>query len=377
MEDVNSWLEISTSALLHNIRQFRRVIPQRTKLAAVIKANAYGHGMLGVARVIHKEVDWLCVADLVEALTLRDSGIKKPILVLSYYFDNLEQAIRKNISLVVYSWQQAQALDRTARSLHQKAKIHFKIDVGTSRLGLNSQTEALAVLKKIASLNNVVIEGLFSHFADSENNLPYSQQQLQVFKSFIKEAEALGMKIPLMHLACSAPVTVLPEACFDLVRLGVSMYGSWPSPAVKKLTLKKYPRFSLRPILTWKTRVMVIKTVPKSTFIGYGSSYRSKQTLKIAILPVGYWDGYDRSLSNQGEVLIRGRRCPVRGRVCMNMMMVDATSVRGLRLGDEAVLLGQQGAEEITIAETAEKASTIHNEITTRINAALPRVFVK
>ncbi|MFA6534134.1 MAG: alanine racemase [Patescibacteria group bacterium] len=369
----NSWLEISTSNLRHNLRQFRGILGRKVLLAPAVKSNAYGHGMVLVAKVIQREVDWLSVVNLDEALELRKNGIKKPILVLSYYFGDLGLAVKNNISLVVYSLASARAINAAAKKINKTAKIHFKYDTGTSRLGVVGESEALKTIKEIKKYRNIEIEGVFSHFAASEENQKFTDLQIKRFNSFVAKLEKAGINILLKHFACSAAALVRPDSRFNLIRLGIGLYGLWPSAAAKKLTLKIYPKFSLRPVLAWKTRVIAVKYVGKGACIGYGCTYKPARPTKLAILPVGYFEGYDRHLSNKGEVLINGVRCPVRGRVSMNLTIVEVTKAGPVPVGAEAVLIGRQGKLEITAEDLAEKIGTINYEIVARINPLLPR----
>jgi alanine racemase len=379
---INSWIEINTQNLMYNLRQFRQVLSPTTKLLAVVKSNAYGHDMVLVAKAIQKQTDWLGVVNLEEALILRKAGIHKPILVLSFYFNQLELAIKNNISLVVYDLKQVQKINLVAKKIKKIAKVHLKLDTGTSRLGVG-ETKGLKLIREIIcppkpwrrreKLKNIEIEGIFSHFAAAEENQKYTDFQLKRFNSFITKLERQRIKIPFKHFACSAAALVRPDSHFNLIRLGISLYGLWPSKLAKRLTLKKYPWFNLRPVLTWKTRVIAVKYLPAGTPVGYGCTYKTRRKIQLVTLPVGYWDGYDRHLSNKGEVLIRGVRCPVVGRVCMNLIMVDATKVSKVKVGEGVVLLGRQGRQEISAEELAEKIGTINYEVVTRINPELPR----
>ncbi|MFA5358526.1 MAG: alanine racemase [Patescibacteria group bacterium] len=367
---MNSYLEIDKQNLLHNISQFRTILPVNTAIAAVVKSNAYGHGLESVATAIQSKVDWFCVVNLNEALTLRRIKIKKPILVLSYYFEKIDLAIKNNISLVVYDISQAKNISAQAKKIKKIAKIHFKVDTGTSRLGIG-ETEALKLIKQIIKLPNVKIEGIFSHFAASEENQKYTDWQLEKFNALIKKLDKEKITIPIKHFACSAAAMVRTDSAFNMIRLGIGLYGLWPSKQAKKITRKIHPRFSLKPVLTWKTKVIAIKSLPGGTCVGYGCTFKSRKKTKIAVLPVGYYEGYDRHLSNKGEVLINGRRCPVRGRICMNLCIIDITNVKNVKVGDEATLIG----DKITADSLAEKIGTINYEVVTRINPLLPRTL--
>jgi alanine racemase len=365
-----SYIEVSKSALLGNIKAYREQLG-KTKLMAVVKANAYGHGVDIVADVIKDEVDWFGVVNIDEAVNLRDLGVNKPILAMSYYDeDKIEEALRKNISLVAYDENQLKLLNESAQRLRTQARVHLKIDTGTSRLGV-LPNQVLEFAQKIGKHQHLKLEGVFSHLAASEDNVPYTKKQLEVFESALSLLEKNGIKPQVRHIACTASASAFPQSRFDLIRLGIGLYGlsSYKSRS-------KTSKLILTPILAWKTRIIQIKDVPKNTYIGYSLTYKTSKASKIAVLPVGYYEGYPRSLSNKSEVLICGQRCPVRGRVCMNLMMVDVTKVKDPAAGDEVVLIGKQGKDEITADELARHAGTINYEIVARLNLNIPKVQV-
>lgn len=363
---MSSQVIISKSALLHNLRAYRRAIGG-AGLLSVVKSNAYGHGLVLTAKAIEAQTDWLGVAAGAEAITLRRAGIKKPILVLSFYdATEIPSLVKHKVSLAVYDLKQAKLISQAAKKLKTTANIHLKVDTGTSRLGIFPE-EVGGFVEQLVRLPQIKIEGLFSHLAASEEDVSFTHLQNQVFDRAVEELEWRGIK-PIVHLACTAAGVVAPGTRHDMVRLGVGLYGLWPSELMKEKA-----NFKLQAALTWQTQVIQVKTIPKGSFVGYGKTYQAKRAIQLAILPVGYFDGYDRKLSNSGEVLIAGKRCKVLGRVCMNLIMVDATGLK-VKAGDRAVLLGRQGKEEITADELAAKAATINYEVVTRINPLIPRV---
>lgn len=371
-----TWVEISQTALKYNIQQYRKILNFQTQILGVVKSNAYGHG-LEMAKIIKSDVDWFGTVNLDEALILKEQRIKKPILVLSYFESDkikLLKALKLNIRLPIYDLKTAENLDRLARKYKKKLKVHFKLDTGTSRLGLLPK-DALLVIKKIKKLKSLELEGLFSHFAASEENQSYTDLQLKRFSKFNQLLERLKIEIPIKHIACSAAALIKSEYQLDMIRLGISLYGLWPSVETKKIIQKKLPQFNLKPALSWKTKIIQIKTVPKSTPIGYGCSYKVKRQTKLGILPIGYNEGYDRRLSNQAEVLVKGQRSKVLGRICMNLTMVDLTDIPNARVGETVTLIGCDGKQEITADELAEKIRTINYEVVTRINSDLPRIY--
>lgn len=365
---MSSQVIISKSALLHNLRAFRRAIGD-VWVMAVVKSNAYGHGMIPMAQAVEGLTDWFGVVSGSEALVLRKAGIKKPILVLSFYDSNqIVELVKHKISLAVYDLKQAQAISAAAKKFKITANIHLKVDTGTSRLGIFSPA-VVSFVEKLLHLPNIKIEGVFSHFAASEENLDFTFKQDVWFSSVIEELEWRGGD-PIQHIACTAASVVAPKSRHCMVRLGIGLYGLWPS-----IQAQKRANFALKPALGWQTGVIQVKDLLKGANVGYGLSYKTKRPTKLAILPVGYFDGYDRKLSNQGEVLIGGKRCKVLGRVCMNLIMVDVTDVTNVKIGDTAVLIGRQGREEITADELAKKIGTINYEVVTRINPLIPRII--
>lgn len=370
-----TWIEISKSALLHNAKQFRRVLG-RTKLLAVVKSQAYGHGLFAVSKTIEPYVDWFGTANGTEALALRKFGINKPILVMNYY--SLEQAqslVAAKISLVVYDFKQAKVISSEAKKLKKTARIHIKVGTGLSRLGVYAK-DAVSFVKKLQKLPNVEIEGLFSHFAASEDDPTFTLLQLGHFQRIIEDLERNLIFIPLKHIACTSSALAFPESRFDLARIGIGIYGLESYKSIHSLVAKINPGFNLKRVMAWKAKILAVKDLPAGAFVGYGRSYRAPRKIKLAILPVGYNEGYDRRLSNLGEVLVGGKRCKVRGRVYMNLLSVDVTDVKNAKAGDEAVLIGKQGKEEIFVDELANVVGTIHYEIVTRINPSIPRILV-
>ncbi|MDD4606825.1 MAG: alanine racemase [Patescibacteria group bacterium] len=374
-----TWVEISKSALKHNIQQYKKVLSKSTQIMAVVKSNAYGHGMVETAKLAIKYgAKWLATVNLDEALELRQAGIKSPVLVLSYYqLDKklIKQAIQQNISLVVYSVEQLKFLNQVSLELKKSAQVHLKIDTGTTRLGILVD-HGLDFIKQAFKFKNLKIQGLFSHFAASEENQQFTQQQLDKFKNLIQQIEKLNLDISLKHFSCSAAALVKTESNFDLMRLGIGMYGLWPSELTQKIVQKKYPNFNLKPALSLCTRIIQIKTVPKGTRIGYGCTYKTAKSIQVAILPIGYWEGFDRHLSNKNRVIIKDKFCQVLGRVCMNLIMVDVTGIKNLKAGERAILIGRQGDKRITADDWAKKIGTINYEVVTRINPNLPRIYV-
>jgi alanine racemase len=369
-----SWVEIKTSCIKHNLKTARKLIGPRVKLMAVVKSNAYGHGIIKTAKLATEtEADWLGVDSLQEALLLRDNGFQNPLLIMGYILkDNLKKAVDNDLDFVVYN---PETLDTLAQ-LKKKSKIHLKIETGTMRQGIFLK-DLPCFIKKIKQLPNIQIRGIYTHFANIENTTDhtFAKQQLEKFKQALTITQNEGIH-PLAHTACSAALILYPETHFNMVRLGLSMYGLWSSPQtiVSAQNLKR--KINLKPALTWKSKIAQVKTVPANTKIGYGLTEKVNQTTKIAVIPVGYWDGYSRKLSSIGNILIQGKRCKVLGRICMNMMMVNVNHLKDIHPEEEVVLLGKQGNEEITADEIAQKIGAINYEIITGINPLIPRKFI-
>jgi alanine racemase len=369
-----SWVQINALAFHHNIDQYRSIIGNAL-FAPVIKSNAYGHGieLIGQLCQQNSNVDWICVVNVQEALMLRKQKITKPILVLSIIDDDLRIAITQNIDFVLYSWQTALTLNTLALSLNIKAYVHIKIDTGLSRLGALWH-EAITFIRAVAQLPGIIIRGIFTHFADSESeDQSFCNLQIQRFKDVLMSLENEGISIPLRHTSCSAATGAQKKSHFNFVRAGIGIYGLWPSPENKTLTTQQYPTFSLQPVLTWKTRIIHMKTIAAGSFVGYDRTHQVTKDTTIATLPIGYWDGYDRGLSNKSFVMINGKLARQIGRVAMNLMMIDVTDIQA-RIDDEVILLGNQPGT--TADDLASYCNTINYEIVTRINPLIPRVCI-
>ncbi len=374
---MKTWIEINKNNLLHNLEQFKKLIGEQIKIMGVVKANAYGHGLIEVAGVISDKVDWLGVDSFAEAMKLRQVAIKKPILILGYTeLKDLKEAVKNNISLTVYNKETIEKLGKIPiHNPNLNPKVHIKIETGTARQGV-LEKDLADFVKFIKQFPSIEIQGISTHYANIEDTTDssFAMEQLSAFSRAAEILNKVGAEIPLRHTACSAATILFPETRFEMVRLGISMYGLWSSKETKAVAKNKNLELELKPALTWKTIVAQIKNIPSGTPIGYGLSERTSRDSKIAILPIGYYDGYDRKLSNVGNVLIRGKRCKVLGRVCMNMIIIDVTDVEKIELEDEVVLLGRQGKEEITAEDLAGKIGTINYEVVTRINPLIQRI---
>ncbi|TSC84841.1 MAG: Alanine racemase [Parcubacteria group bacterium Gr01-1014_13] len=365
-----TWLEINSRAIQHNLRQFKKIAGRKVLLMPVIKANAYGHGFLNVAKILqkNKETDRVCVASLDEALELiKNKLTKKPIMILSFFDQDekkLALTIKNNVIFPLYSLENAGLLNKVGESTGKKVKVHLKIDTGASRLGILPR-EALDFIDKLKKYKKLYLEGIWSHFASSEDDFTYTKNQHEIFQSVCKNLKDRNIFIPIRHIACSAATLSYKFTHENALRLGLSLYGLYPS--------SKNSAIQLKPALSWYTAIIQVKTLPTGTKIGYGGTYTTKRPTKIAVLPVGYWDGYDRRLSNHGYVLIKGKKCPILGRICMNICMVDVTNL-SVKAGDKVVLVGKDKTKNISVDDLAKWCGTINYEIVDRINPLLPRV---
>lgn len=371
-------VEISKTALKHNIHQLKAILPPEFTFIAVIKANAYGHEMFGVVEAIKDEVTYMAVSTVEDGLALRESGIHHNLLIMGNvdYRDKslLLEAVEKELELSVFNFEMLNALQVAATETNRTARIHIKVDTGMRRFGV-LESHALDFIERASKTPGIVIQGVFSHLGMADEESGYTAVQESRFRALQDQLSERGISIPLYHLY-NSPGSMRENLLGNACRIGNSLYGLYPSRYCRAQMEARIPEFSLQPVLTWKTQIMQVKQVPGGSLVSYGGIYRTKGKETLAILPIGHFDGYDRGLSNKADVLVRGKRCPVAGRVCMNQTVVNVSGVPGARVGDEVVLLGKGGEEEITAEELAEKIDTVVYEIVTRINPLLPRVFV-
>lgn len=373
MRGARTWVEIDSWALRANLQGFRRRLNKNVHLGLVVKANAYGHGTTAVVRSLARQPFWgFCVASGDEALALRPHT-NRPILVLSSWrAAELPSLIRARVRLVAWDLGSARTISRVAQRLTRRAAVHVKIDTGTSRIGVPA-SDAREAITALRSLPGLTLDGIFSQLADSEDHhRAFTEQQIAVFN----RVRALAPHVPLHHVACTAAALRYPAAHNTLVRLGLGLYGLWPSRATEAAVRRHHRSFRLAPVLTWKTRLLQVKELPAGTPVGYALTFRTRRRTRLGIVPIGYWDGYDRRLGNRAHVLIRGHRAPVIGRVSMNLTMVDVTDIPAARAGEHVTLLGQQGQQSVTAEDLATWADTINYEVVARIAAHVPRVVV-
>lgn len=372
-EGLRTWIEIDTKAIRANYRTFRKFIPKEVRMAGVVKSNAYGHNLTEFALELEKlGIDMLAVDSITEALSLRRSGVKTPILVLGYTLPEMfVKAVGKNIHLTISS---LPGLRVFLKSLYaRKIPIHLKVDTGMHRQGFLLEEKDTVLKLLLGAGKRVRVLGLYTHFATAKDpeDRAFTSKQIKEFSVWRAAFQEKRFAV-FAHAGASAGTLLFPEAHFDMVRVGIGLYGVYPSEEIQRVYASA---LGLKPILSWKTIVSEIKNVPKGEAVGYDLTHRFKNPSRIAVCPVGYWHGFPRALSNNAFVLIRGKRAPVLGRVSMDMIIVDATHIPEVRVGDEVVLIGESGKEEVSATEFAHRAGTTAYEILTRLNPLMKRIY--
>lgn len=366
------WVEVDLNAIRQNILKIKEIAGAR-RVAAAVKANAYGHGAVAVAKTISDIVDFMLVSTLDEAVELQDSGITNPILILGVLIEPEEalEAVRRGLRFNLSNGVVLRNALSAARKTGQKAIVHMEFDTGMTRtgFGIDEGLKTLAELKEVG--DSVVLEGVFTHYATADVDIEFAKVQLERFSTkVVPEARRLFPNA-IVHSANSAASVRLRDAVFDMIRPGIAIYGLLPD-----VSMAGEMEF-LKPAMTWKTRVLQIRDVPPNVGISYGLTYRTKKRSRIAVLGVGYGDGYPRVLSNRAEVIVRGRRARIAGRVCMDLTLIDVTDIPEVEIGDVVTLMGQDGTERITAEELGELSGTINYEIVTRIMPRTVRVYLK
>lgn len=366
--------DIDLDAVLFNFDQMSRKLPKGTKIMAVVKTDAYGHGAVPLAALL-EPYDYLwgyATATIDEAVELRQAGIRKPILILGYTFPECyPQIVKYEIRQTVFQMDMAEELSKEAVRQNKKAYIHVKLDTGMGRIGYQTAEEAVKDTTRMKELPMLELEGVFTHFANADtSDQEFTRKQLEKFRQMTAAMEEAGVTFLLKHCANSAGIIELPEEKFDLVRAGIISFGMWPSDEVKKDALH------LKPILSLKSHVVYVKEVAPGTTVSYGCTWTANEKRKIATIPVGYGDGYPRSLSNKGYVLIKGRRAPIVGRVCMDQLMADVTDIpEEIKIGDRVTLIGQDGEETITAEELGNLSGRFNYELMCDLGNRIPRIY--
>jgi alanine racemase len=366
-----TWAEIDLSASVYNIRRIRSLLAPNVKVLAMIKAEAYGHGMAGIARAAERVgASMLGFASLSEALSLNEAR-SLPRLVVGWTPGWLaESAIQNDVACMVCDLETAGEFARAAQRLGKAARIHVKVDTGMHRLGFMPD-EAVEAIAKIATMDGLVLEGVFTHFAKADEADPaYTFGQFEKFKRILNETEARGIHIPIKHCANSPTILRFPEMHLDMVRPGIILHGLDPSDDV-------FCPSDFKPVMTLKTLIASVKVLPPGSLVSYGGTYRTQGYERIAVIPIGYADGFRRKPNNWGEVLVHGQRAPIVGRVCMDQCMINVTHIPEVQLGDEVVLIGAQGNDRMRAEDVAVKLGTNNYETTSMVMARVPRVYLE
>lgn len=368
-----TYAQIDLQAICHNIKEVRNHINRQTKVMAIVKANAYGHGAVSVSQALYEMVDAYGVAVIGEALELRQAGIEKCILILGYtgkeWYDEL---VKLQISQTVYTYEMAEELSAAAVRQGKQARIHIKLDTGMGRIGFAPTAEALDIIEKIAKLPGLIIEGIFTHFARAdEKTIEAAREPFSAFMDFVNKLEKRGIKIQFRHVSNSAAIMSFPEANLDMVRSGIITYGLYPSDEIPKRNIE------LQPAMEWKALISYVKQVEAGASISYGGTFTAKQPMLIATVPVGYADGLKRDLSGKGRVLVHGEYAPILGRVCMDQFMIDVTHIPNVKMGDTVTIFGRDGDRCIPVEEVAKLSHSFNYEFVCGVTNRVPRKYTK
>lgn len=372
-DSLRTWVEVDLDALQNNLENVRQFLPETVKILAVVKANAYGHGAVKVASFFQDKVDYLAVAATDEALEIRKSGVNCPILILGHIpYGDYDKIIQYNITTTISDMTEAKLLSEAAGRKNVKAKMHIAVDTGMSRIGFDTSDSSLETIKEISLLPNVEIEGVFSHFAAADMlDKTYTQMQIKAFDDFVLKLKENGIEPEITHLYNSAAIADL-DSSYNMVRQGIILYGLNPSDEVEFKNIK-----TPTPVMSMKTHVVQVKTLPADVCVSYGCTYKTTKPTRVATLCAGYADGVPRALSNNAEVIIKGKLAPIIGRVCMDQFMVDVTDIEDVQCGDTATIFGTDGDLTISVDDIARKIGTIGYELICNINSRVTRVYLK
>jgi alanine racemase len=372
--------EINLKAFKHNLQNLKTILTPETGIMAVVKADAYGHGALPCAKAaVESGVDYLGAGVIEEGIDLRKNGITNPILILGSIFpDETPDLVHHNLSTILCTSQLAQSLSKEAEKQGKSVNVHIKVDTGMNRLGVHPEN-LLELIKEIGSLPGLKIEGLSTHFSSADDeDISITNNQIKLFQKILAEMQEMGVQPPLTHLANTSALFRFPESHSKMVRPGLILYGALPSPVLQPVVqdiCKKENLENFQPVMQWKSKIILLKSVLKGQPLSYSRKYFTQRESLIATLPIGYADGLHRDLSNKMEVLITGKRAPQVGTICMDMTLIDVTEIPNVKLGDEVVIFGRQGAEEIQVEELAEKGNTIPYELLCNVGKRVPRVY--
>ena len=368
------YAEINLDAICNNVRETMKTVGENVDVLAIIKADAYGHGALHTAKALSEMgITNFGVATAEEAMQLRKNGIDGKILILNYTFEeSYVKLIDNAITSTVFEYSHAKRLNDIAAILGKKTDVHIKLDTGMGRVGFVPSEESFETIRKICNLENITVSGIYTHFACADmEDKAMTFEQIEKFDSFCKRLEENGINIPTKHLCNSAGIMEFPSAYANMVRNGIITYGLYPSDEVDKT------KISLTPAMSIRSHIVYVKDAPADFTVSYGATYITEKETKIATIPIGYADGYPRSLSNKGRVLIKGKSAPIIGRVCMDQMMVDVTDIEDVKKGDVVTIVGTDGDEKITVEELADMSGSFNYEFVCNINKRVPRVYIK
>jgi alanine racemase len=363
-----TWAEVNLGRIAHNFREIKKLVAPKVKVMVCVKADAYGHGLIPVAKkAISCGADYLGVASVDEAIALRENHIREPILILGMILSrDIEPLFRYNLTPTVCSSELARSIDSLAHTLSRKINVHIKVDTGMGRLGILYKN-AFSFIKKVHRMRSINIEGVFTHFPLADSDSGFTLRQIEMFERLRRQLNRAKIHIPLAHAANSMGVIDYKSSHFNMIRPGLVIYGLNPKPGLK---------IRLKPVLSLKTKVIFVKNVPRGYGISYGHDYITKNATKIITLPIGYGDGYPRNLSNRAPVLIGGERFSISGMICMDQIMVDVGNKK-IDVGDEVILIGRQGVNKITAEELADLAQTIPYEIVCGLGSRIPRIYLE
>ena len=369
------YAEVNLDNIVENMQLMKRNLREQTQMMAVVKADGYGHGSVPIARCLER-LDFVYgfgVATAEEAHILRLSGIRKPILILGYAFPySYEMLAREEIRPAVFREDSVEELERAAAAVGKRIKVHVKVDTGMGRIGVTPDEEGIGFIQRLIDKEHVELEGIFTHFAKAdERDKTSAHRQLAIFEDFLKELSRLGIAIRVKHCSNSAGILDMPEANMDVVRAGIAIYGLYPSKEVNQDAV------CLKPALSLYSRIVYIKTIHPGQSVSYGSDFTAKEDTRVATVPLGYGDGYPRSLSGRGYVLIRGKKAPILGRICMDQFMVDVSQIPEAAEGDRVTLIGGDGARRISTEELGELSGRFHYELVCDLGKRVPRVYVQ
>lgn len=370
------WAEVDLKAIAHNIRELRRITNPKARFMAIVKANAYGHGIIEVARQsLENGAEALGVANIEEGIQLRKAGINAPVLIFGYTSPvHAKKLIEFDLTQTVYSYETSRALSEALSAYGKKIKVHIKVDTGMGRLGLlrGIKDNSVSEVESISRLPMLELEGIYTHFATADkSDRSYAGKQFEIFMDFLNQLRIAGLEIPVTHAANSAAIINMPETHLDMVRAGISIYGLYTSEEVDRSIIK------LKPAMALKTKIIHLKKVPAGFKISYGTTYETEKPTTIATVSIGYADGLNRLLSSKGRMLVCGHSAPIVGRICMDLTMLDVGNIPEIAIGEEVVVFGRQGNASISVDEIASTINTINYEVVSTIMERVPRIYLR